>query len=155
MLNDKISSMIPGTAETLRSSDHLENRDDLLRFNVEYLNSLNPSGLPPHTLNLKAGMPLMLIRNLNPRDGLCNGTKLMFEKTLDNKVLQCRVSGSNRTVLIPRIELKPKEGEYPFLWIRRQFPVRPAFATTINKSQGRIINKFQHNTNYHLHYYLI
>ena len=62
----------------------------------------------------------------------------MFEKAYNN-VLQCRVSGSNRTVLIPRIIFIPKVNEYPFGWQRRQFPVRTAFATTINKSQGKEI----------------
>ena len=70
--------------------------------------------------------------------GLCNGTKLVFEKTLDNKVLQCRVAGSERTVLIPRIIFIPKANEFPFGWHRRQFPVKPAFSTTINKSQGNV-----------------
>ena len=33
----------------------------------------------------------------------------------------------------------PQENEYPFSWQRRQFPVKPAFATTINKAQGKDI----------------
>ena len=66
---------------------------------------------------------------------------------LDNKVLQCVVSGSNRTVLIPRIVFIPKANEYPFDWRRRQFPVKPAFATTINKSQGRsMCNRYRSKT---------
>ena len=43
----------------------------------------------------------------------------------------------DRVVLIPRITFIPKPGEYPFEWQRRQFPVRPSFAITINKSQGQ------------------
>jgi hypothetical protein len=79
----------------------------------------------------------MLIRNINPRQGLCNGTRLTFNKAIDNKLLQCTILESGRVVLIPRITFIPKPGEYPFEWQRRQFPVRPAFALTINKSQGQ------------------
>ena len=138
MINDLLCEMVPGTNESFRSVDELDNDEGSLRFTPEFLNTLNPNGFPPHNLNLKPGMPLMLLRNINPRDGLCNGTKLVFERALANKVLQCRVAGSERTVFIPRIVLIPKPNEYPFSWQRRQFPVKPAFSTTINKSQGTI-----------------
>ena len=128
--------MLPGNAEVFPSADQLENSDDLLRFNTEYLNSLTPNGFPPHNLLLKPGMPLMLLRNINPMQGLCNGTKLIFEQAFANKVLKCRMVGSGDPVLIPRIILTPQENEYPFVWQRRQFPVKPAFSVTINKSQG-------------------
>ena len=59
------------------------------------------------------------------------------DDNVDNKLLRCRIVGSERVVLIPRITFIPKPREYPCEWQRRQFPVRPAFATTINKSQGQ------------------
>ena len=86
-------------------------------------------------------MPLMLMRNFNPRKGLCNGTRLMFQRAVNNKLLECKVVGSEHVVLIPRITFIPKPGEFPFEWQRRQFPVRPAFAITINKSQGQTMKK--------------
>ena len=126
----------------LTSSDELINPDDFQRYNTEYLNSLSPSGLPSHRLFLKKGMPLMLMRNLNPKMGLCNGSRLIFHKLHKNHLLECTIAGgehNNRTVLIPRISLRPKDREYPFEWSRRQFPVRVAFAMTINKSQGQTL----------------
>ena len=51
----------------------------------------------------------------------------------------------NRKVLIPRITLKPKEREFPFEWTRRQFPVRVAFAMTVNKSQGQTLQVKERN----------
>ena len=84
-------------------------------------------------------MPLMLLRNINPRQGLCNGTRVIFDKCIDNKLLQCTIVETGRIVLIPRITFIPKLNEYPFEWQRRQFPVRPAFAMTINKSQGQTL----------------
>ena len=81
----------------------------------------------------------MLLRNINPRQGLCNGTRLIYDRCIDNKLLQCRIVETGRIVLIPRITFIPKLNEYPFEWQRRQFPVRIAFAITINKSQGQTL----------------
>ena len=141
-LNNMIADSFPGKPVVLTSSDQVINPDDHQRFNVEYLNSLAPSGLPSHRLFIKPGMPLMLMRNLNPKMGLCNGTRLIFNKIHKNHLLECKIVGGehrNRLVLIPRITLQPKEREFPFEWNRRQFPVRVAFAMTINKSQGQTL----------------
>ena len=81
----------------------------------------------------------MLLRNINPRQGLCNGTRLIYNRCIDNKLLQCRIVETGRIVLIPRITFIPKVGEYTFEWQRRQFPVKKSFATTINKSQGQTL----------------
>ena len=131
--------MLSGKGILLQSADTLENPADSFRFNTEYLNTLKPNGFPPHILNLKPGMPLMLLRNINPRQGLCNGTRMIFNGCIANKLLQCTIVETKRIVLIPRITFIPKLHDYPFEWQRRQFPVRPAFAITINKSQGQTL----------------
>ena len=141
-INNLITDNFPGQPRILTSSDEVVNPDDLHRFNTEYLNSLDPSGLPTHRLFLKKGMPLMLMRNLNPRMGLCNGTRMRFHKVHSNHLLECSIVGgefNNRKVLIPRITLKPRDREFTFEWSRRQFPVRVCFAMTINKSQGQTV----------------
>ena len=139
MLNETVSSMMPGEGIVLKSSDELENSQDLLRFNTEYLNSLKPGGFPPHCLILKPRTPIMLLRNLDPKNGLCNGTRLLFLGCLDNKLLRCRVLSNGKIVLIPRIVFIPKVNAYPFNWSRRQYPVKVNFACTINKSQGQTL----------------
>ena len=141
-INNLISDSFPGPPVVLTSSDEVVNPDDLQRYNIEYLNTLSPSGMPSHRLYLKPGMPLMLLRNLNPKMGLCNGTKLIFQKLHKNYLLECSIAEgefNKRRVLIPRITTRPKDREFPFEWTRRQFPVRVSFAMTINKSQGQTL----------------
>jgi hypothetical protein len=82
------------------------------------------------------GAVIMLLRNLNTRRGLCNGTRLVVEE-LKNNVIKAKIltgNSSGEQVLIPRIDLIPSDEDIPFQLRRRQFPVRLAFAMTINKS---------------------
>ena len=140
-INDTMVQMAPGKEVRLPSADMVDNVQDAVSFSVEYCNSLEPTGLPKHEITLKPGVPVMLIRNLNPSAGLCNGTRLIFSHVAPNKrVIYCKlkdeVSGQYSLVAIPRICLRPKEKEYPFEWSRLQFPITVAFSTTINKAQG-------------------
>ena len=103
------------------------------------------SGFPPHELELKIASPVILIRNLDPSKGLCNGTRL---KILDIKtrVLQCQImNGSSNfvgsIVLIPRISISPSDTILPFKLCRRQFPLKLCFAMTINKAQGQSLHR--------------
>ena len=139
MINEMVQDRLPGTTDKLYSADTLQNNGDLLRITEEYLHTLKPNGFPEHILRLKKGMPLMLLRNLDPREGLCNGTKLIYVKNWGNLAMECQIVGSLKTVLLPRITFIPKVGEFAFEWRRKQFPVRAAFATTINKSQGQTL----------------
>ena len=80
----------------------------------------------------------MLLRNLSPKQGLCNGTRLILTK-VSNILLNCKIASGDHAgeeVLIPRINIMHRD-ELFIDWNRRQFPVRPAFAMTINKSQGQ------------------
>ena len=140
-LNSIIQERITGKGIVLLSADTLENPGDVLWFNTEYLNTLRPNGFPQHKLHLKPGMPLMVLRNINPRQGLCNGTRVIFDKCIGNKLLQCRIVETNEVVLIPRITFIPKANKYPFKWQQRQYPVSPAFAMTINKAQGHTLKQ--------------
>jgi len=108
----------------------------------EFLNTLTPNGLPPHVLKLKIGCPVILLRNIDPANGLCNGTRVIirgFQKnTIDAEIVLGEHTG--KRVFLPRIPLCPSDDEmFPFQFKRKQFPIRLSFAMTINKAQGQTI----------------
>jgi ATP-dependent DNA helicase PIF1 len=99
--------------------------------------------MSPHKLSLKIGAVVMLFRNLDVHQGLCNGTRLIVRQ-LHTHTIDCEVAtGSNKgnRTLIPRITLTPSDTFLPFKLRRHQFPVRLSFAMTINKSQGQMFNR--------------
>jgi ATP-dependent DNA helicase PIF1 len=114
--------------------------DDGGMYPIEFLNSLNFSGVPPHKLLLRVGCPIILLRNLT--GGLANGTRLIVTR-LGDRVLEARVAtgpSKGEVVCIPRLGITPSDSIMPFTLRRLQFPVRPAFAMTVNKSQGQTLN---------------
>jgi ATP-dependent DNA helicase PIF1 len=52
----------------------------------EFLNTLTPNGIPPHVLKLKIGCPVIFLRNLDPTNGLCNGTRPMVRACQRNSI---------------------------------------------------------------------
>ncbi|XP_050063339.1 ATP-dependent DNA helicase PIF1-like [Aphis gossypii] len=138
-LNFKIQEQITGELMIYKSVDSATNQDDVVNYPPEFLNSLDLPGLPPHNLQLKVGSVVIMLRNINqPR--LCNGTRLAIKKLLNNVIEATILKGKYKgeDVLIPRIPMIPTD--VPFEFKRLQFPVRLAFAMTINKSQGQSLS---------------
>jgi hypothetical protein len=128
-----------GDLKTKLSADAYSDNNDSLVVTLEQINARTPNGSPPHRLNLKKHMPLILLRNMS--DGLMNGTRLILLEDRPN-VLVCRVlngSGSGRTVYLPRFVFTHEGPDQPLKWTRRQFPVKPCYAMTINKSQAQTL----------------
>ena len=128
------------------SDKFLENEgNEIQDLSVEFLHSLTPSGLPLHELELKEGCAVILLRNIDSKNGLCNGTRLIIRR-IGTRCLDAEIiSGSDlfigKRVLIPRIKLSPSENSLPFKFQRTQFPIRLAYCITINKSQGQTFRK--------------
>jgi hypothetical protein len=112
-------------------------------FSPELLHEMHPPGMPPHMLHLKEGAIYMLRRNMNIKLGLCNGSRYVLLDCINPFVLKCQLipagpqaADQEPTIFyLPRINTTPTD-QYPFLFKRKQFPILPAFAMTINKSQG-------------------
>ncbi|XP_076301721.1 uncharacterized protein LOC143219730 [Lasioglossum baleicum] len=136
VINDTLLKSFAGAEHQYKSVDTVMHTDNAIHYPVEFLNTLNPPGLPSHELILKVGAPVMLLRNLNPPK-LCNGTRLRVKALHKNVVEAIVFTGCARgeSVYIPRIPLIPSE--YPFEFKRLQFPLKVCFAMTINKSQGQ------------------
>ncbi|XP_020970281.1 uncharacterized protein LOC110268453 [Arachis ipaensis] len=113
-VNNHLMAIIPRGKKLYLSSDsicmdegNIESQLDL--YGPELLDSINCSGLPPHKLILKVGVPVMLLRNIDQFSDLCNGTRLQVRK-LENYVIECEVLTSNNVghiALIPRMNMVP------------------------------------------------
>jgi ATP-dependent exoDNAse (exonuclease V) alpha subunit len=91
----------------------------------------------------KVGCIVMLLRNLNPKKGLCNGSRLKVIALNRNSMTAEILSECNRgsIVVIPRIDLIAADSMLPFTIKRRQIPVIPAYAMTIIKAQGQTFQR--------------
>ena len=109
----------------------------------DLLNSLTPNGFPPHKLLLKPYCPIMLLRNIDPPQGLCNGTRLICKSLSSNIIHAVITCGefAGKEVFIHRICFRAENNsDSPVSFERIQFPVRPCFAMTINKAQGQTLD---------------
>ncbi|KAJ1270577.1 hypothetical protein BS78_06G062900 [Paspalum vaginatum] len=93
-------------------------------YPIEFLNTLQLSGLPNHHLQLKIGVPVMLLRNLNTSKGLCNGTRLIVTQLTRREIEGMIIIGKAKgcKAYIPRIITTSVDRKWPFKIKRRQFP---------------------------------
>lgn len=113
-VNSEVVALFPGEETLYHSADSTQteagvDNDELIP--VEFLNTLNASGLPISKLALKIGAPIILLRNLAVKDGLCNGTRLRVIH-LNNRVIEGRILGGSHAgemAFIPRMNLTPSD----------------------------------------------
>lgn len=168
-INAIATDIFPGDARTYLSADSISSSDGTPEEDlpVDYLNTLDPKGIvlsctyyidastrhshllsfvgmPAHQLSLKQNQPIILLRNLCPSQGLCNGTKLIC-RSMHQYYIEAEIANNTvhnaTTVLIPRIKLTSKIPGTHLELTRRQLPIRAAFAMTINKSQGQTLSR--------------
>ncbi|XP_019228265.1 PREDICTED: uncharacterized protein LOC109209451 [Nicotiana attenuata] len=72
-INDILIAKFPEKPTTFVAIDEIVEPNDQSQFE-DLLHTLNPAGLPPYKITLKENCPIILLRNLNPYEGLCNGT---------------------------------------------------------------------------------
>ncbi|XP_022019810.1 uncharacterized protein LOC110919870 [Helianthus annuus] len=146
-INLHVLDKLPGEIHELLSADAIcpstNNFDEIqAMYPTEFLNTLQFSGIPNHVLKLKVGAPIILLRNLNLKKGLCNGTRLVVSQISRRVIEAIIITGTHvgEKAFIGRIDMTPTETCWPFHLRRRQFPFKLCFAMTINKSQGQTFN---------------
>ncbi|KAG2562049.1 hypothetical protein PVAP13_8KG279902 [Panicum virgatum] len=141
-LNATMIAKYPGKEKIYYSHDSVDD-NSTNNYPLDFLNSITPNSLPPHELKIKKNCPVILLRNIDPHNGLCNGTWLIV-KAFEDNVIDCEIVNGQHVgnqVFIPRIPLSPSEDiSLLFKFKRKQFPIRLSFAMTINKAQGQTIS---------------
>jgi len=101
------------SADSIPTSEQSGEEDVMLNYPVEYLNSINCSGLPLSKLELKEGCPIMVLRNLDVAHGVCNDSRGIVTR-LRSRVLEVKLLTGNfsgQKVFIPRISNQPTEDQ--------------------------------------------
>ena len=142
MINVKMISRFQGDEVVYHSFDSAVD-DPHNYYPSEFLNTLTPNGLPPHVLKLKIGCPIILLRNIDPASGLCNGTSLVVQgfqrNTIDAEIMVGDHAG--KRIFLPRISLCPSNDKmFSFQFKRKQFSVRLSFVMTVSKAQRHTIS---------------
>ena len=112
------------------------------QYPIEFLNTLCPSGMRPHTLQLKKHSITMLLRNHDPVKGHCKGTRYVIEHLHDHIIDATIACGprAGKQIFISRITKIPSDNIFLFHMKIKQFPAPPAFAITSNKAQGQTLS---------------
>ncbi|KAJ4800579.1 ATP-dependent DNA helicase PIF1 [Rhynchospora pubera] len=146
-LNESVLDLIPGNKHVYLSADSIDGSDNMsddLRgiYPTEFLNNIGGGSLPCHRLILKVDAPIMILRNIDQPNGICNGTRAVVT-ALGRRIIQVKlITGisTNKHICIPRILFIHKTTAFPFVMRRRQFHVRLCYAMAINKSQGQSLD---------------
>eukprot|EP00267_Zea_mays_P035401 XP_008671140.1 ATP-dependent DNA helicase PIF1 [Zea mays] len=85
MINAKMIDRFQGEHMVYHSFDSAMD-DPHNYYPPEFLNTLTPNGPSPHVLKLKIGCPVILLRNIDPANGLCNGTRLIVRGFQRNSI---------------------------------------------------------------------
>ncbi|KAL8153384.1 hypothetical protein V2J09_011144 [Rumex salicifolius] len=114
--------LLQGSDKLYKSSDEIcmastDAEEQHHMYPTEFLNSLDFPKMPPHALNLKEGLSVMLLQNVNPTQGLCNGTRLIIthrgDWVIEAEIMTRTCIGER--VIIPRITLSSTQTKWPFV----------------------------------------
>ena len=142
-INEAAIHKFRGKLKIYKSTNTVLDEQHVCTYTTEFLNGLKINGLPEHELLLKVGAPVMILRNYDPINGVCNGTKGIIGK-LSTNIIEVIIKDAHdmpKSILLHRRDMKPSDPQIGIEFQRHQFPISLAFAMTINKSQGQTLHR--------------
>jgi PIF1-like helicase len=92
MISSMVLNLISGDSNHCSSADFVH-EDEAVTHPVEFVNTLQLSGICPHDLELKTGQFARLLRNLNPSRGLSNGSRIQLLSMSRCKLIEGKYTG--------------------------------------------------------------
>jgi ATP-dependent exoDNAse (exonuclease V) alpha subunit len=148
---DEWNTLIQGQnkqeAQELLSHDEFADVDDdngildklLSRSVKEGLNAA--ASVPPHVLSLKVNDTCLVLRSLKANN-IPTNARLKIMRIRQYSIIGQLIDDNNRVVTIPRIRFNfSMAGGHNFTIRRTQFPLRLAYAMTVNKCQGQTLSR--------------
>ncbi|KAE8230528.1 hypothetical protein CF326_g4466 [Tilletia indica] len=141
--NTRVLETLPGQATVVKSFDGVKGDVEEGQENLaspDYLNSMNQPGTPPHALSLKPGALCVVMRNFSAADGLVKNAKVSVVR-VGQRCVTVRVLGSRSEFTLPKITFEFQPAYFPFVIIRKQIPLRLAYALTFHGCQGATLDR--------------
>ena len=143
LINDAVMTRFPSNPSYNVATDDLRECKSPDEYPPEYVSSLVIHGVPPSSLTLQTNARYMIVRNAAP-PGICNGIQATL---LSHTRYMCKMRiltgpGKGKVIYLPRFSYKvtAENSGLPFTFIRRQFPLIPAYCVSVHKSQGQSLD---------------
>uniref|UniRef100_A0AAF5DPK2 ATP-dependent DNA helicase n=1 Tax=Strongyloides stercoralis TaxID=6248 RepID=A0AAF5DPK2_STRER len=88
--------------------DNVQFIEEIFGITTDLLNTFTSSEYPEHNLTIAKRCILICLRNLNIKEGLCNGTRMVYIETIESldkmkKLLKYKALDGSKPFLIPQI----------------------------------------------------
>lgn len=142
MFNSEIAQVLTSESREYVAWDMVKNDQSgqIGVYSPENGQDVEVTNLLDRSIELHVGMPVILLHDYCPRQGLCKGTRLMVTRLL-NSCVKARIMSQDprfdgKEHMIIRVTVISSR-KPPFTLTRKQLPIRACYSMTFNKAQGQ------------------